>query len=87
MANDEVLARRIKSPAKRGTPLEFWTWSGIRALIRDDEPGLELLPAGDTPAAPPKGRVLVFARDNGAGKTQICVLHPSGEVGILYTES
>jgi hypothetical protein len=87
MAHDEVLAQRIKTPARRGSPLEFWTWSGLAALIRDDQAGFELLPASATPDPPRKGRVAIFARDNGAGKTQLCVIHPSGEVGILYTEA
>lgn len=87
MANDETLARRIKTPANARTPLEFWTFGVLRALFREDQPALELVPAGATPETPKRGRVVLFARDNGAGKTQLCVLHPSGEVGILYTES
>jgi hypothetical protein len=88
MANEEVLARRVKTPAKRGTPLEFWTWSGLRALIRDDEPGLELLPAGATPETPKQGRVVLFARESGAGsgKYQICAMGPGASVQILFTE-
>lgn len=86
--NNEVLAQRIKTPAKRGTPLEFWTWSGLRALIRDDEPGLELLPAGSTPATPKQGRVVVFARESGSGtgKYQLCAMGPGGSVQIIFTE-
>jgi hypothetical protein len=87
MPNDEVAARRIKTPANARTPLEFWTAGRLRALIRPDQAGFELLPAGATPETPTNERVVIFARDRGDGKTQLCVLHPSGEIGILYTES
>lgn len=87
MAEGEMLVRRIKTPANARTPLEFWTFGTLRALFREDQPALELIPAGATPEIPKRGRVVLFARDNGAGKTQICCLHPSGEVGILYTEA
>lgn len=88
MANDEVLARRIKTPARRGTPLEFFTWKGLAALITDDEPGLMLLPAGATPETPRQGRVVLFARESGTGtgKFQFCAIGPSGNVQILFTE-
>lgn len=88
MANNEVLAQRVKSPAKRGVPMEFWTWGGLRALIRDEQPGLELLPAGATPDTPRQGRVVLFARESGSGtgKYQLCVMGPGGSVQILFTE-
>ena len=88
MANDELLGRRIKTPARAQTPLEFWTFGRLRALIRHDEPGLELLPANVTPETPRQGRVVVFARESGTGtgKYQLCAIGPSGSVQILMTE-
>ena len=85
---DEILARRVKSAARRGDPLEFWTWSGLAASIRDDQPGFELLPAGATPETPKQGRVVLFARESGAGtgKFQFCAIGPGGNVQILFTE-
>ena len=40
-----------------------------------------------TPAAPGGNRARLFVRDNGAGKTQLCVLFPTGAVKVLATES
>jgi hypothetical protein len=37
-------------------------------------------------AAPSSGQVRLFARDNGRGKTQLCVQFASGEVQIVATE-
>lgn len=88
MAEGELLARVIKTPARHRTPLEFWTFGVLRALVRSDEPGLELLPAGATPETPKKGRVVIFARESGAdtGKYQLCAMGWGGSVQILMTE-
>ena len=85
---DELLGRRIKTPARAGNPLEFWTRGVLRAFIPDDEPGLALLPAGATPETPRQGRVVLFARESGTGtgKYQFCAIGPSGNVQILFTE-
>jgi hypothetical protein len=40
-----------------------------------------------TPAAPAGNRARLFVRDNGAGKTQLCVRFPTGAVKVLATES
>ncbi len=40
-----------------------------------------------TPAAPPLNAARLFARDNGSGKTQICVRFPTGAVQVIATES
>jgi hypothetical protein len=45
----------------------------------------ELLEIAD-PAAPSANRARLFARDNGVGKTQLCVLFPTGAVQVLATE-
>lgn len=38
------------------------------------------------PAAPSADRAKVFARDNGSGKTQLCVRFPTGAVQVIATE-
>jgi hypothetical protein len=40
-----------------------------------------------TPAAPGGNRARLFVRDNGLGKTQLCVRFPTGTVKVLATES
>ena len=88
MAEGELLGNRVKTPAKYKTPLEFWTFGVLRALVRSDQPALELLPAGETPEVPKQGRVVIFARESGAGtgKYQICAMGPTGSVQIMMTE-
>jgi len=39
-----------------------------------------------TPAAPRTNRARLFVRDNGLGKTQLCVRFPTGAVKVLATE-
>ena len=38
------------------------------------------------PAAPAANEALLYARDNGSGKTQLCVRFPTGAVQVLATE-
>lgn len=38
------------------------------------------------PAAPAANSAVLYARDNGAGKTQLCVRFPTGAVQVLQTE-
>jgi hypothetical protein len=38
------------------------------------------------PAAPPVNQLKLFARDNGSGKTQLCVQFPTGAVQPIATE-
>lgn len=83
----EVLADKITSTANRRGHLELFIGGALRMLLRAEQPGIELLPAGATPDTPPAGRVVFFARDNGAGKVQVCMLPPSGLVQILGTEA
>ena len=40
-----------------------------------------------TPAAPGTNRARLFVRDNGLGKTQLCVRFPTGAVKVLATET
>jgi hypothetical protein len=40
-----------------------------------------------TPSAPPSNHARVFVRDNGSGKTQLCVRFHTGAVKVLATES
>jgi hypothetical protein len=39
-----------------------------------------------TPAAPSANRARLFARDNGLGKTQLCVRFPTGAIQVIKTE-
>ena len=39
-----------------------------------------------TPAAPGANKVRLFARDNGSGKTQLCVRFPTGAVQVIKTQ-
>jgi hypothetical protein len=39
-----------------------------------------------TPSAPAANKARLFSKDNGAGKTQICVLFPSGATQVIATE-
>ena len=39
-----------------------------------------------TPGAPIANRARLFVRDNGLGKTQLCVLFPTGAVQVIKTE-
>jgi hypothetical protein len=45
-----------------------------------------VFPERADPAAPPAGRAVVFARDNGSGETQLCVRFATGAVQVLATE-
>jgi hypothetical protein len=40
-----------------------------------------------TPSAPSSNHARLFVRDNGSGKTQLCVRFPTGAVKVLATES
>jgi hypothetical protein len=46
----------------------------------------ELVEIG-TPSAPSANHARLFVRDNGAGKTQLCVRFPSGAVKVLATQA
>ena len=39
-----------------------------------------------TPAAPPANMARTFVRDDGSGKTQLCVRFPTGDVQVIATE-
>ena len=68
-------------------PFEIHTHGKKRFEIRKDEPAVEGQPVSDTPAAPTgAGKGVFFFRNDGAGKSQLCVRFPSGAVQILATE-
>lgn len=50
------------------------------------ECALELVESPSDFAAPAASRVRIFARDNGAGKTQLVARFPTGAVQVLATE-
>jgi hypothetical protein len=54
-----------------------------RAIVREF---VELQELAATPAQPAANRIRFFCRDNGSGKTQLCVLWPGNAVSVLATE-
>jgi len=40
-----------------------------------------------TPSTPSANDVILYARDNGSGKTQVCVMTSDGVVGVLWTQA
>ncbi len=54
-----------------------------RALIREF---VELQELAATPSQPVANRARLFTRDNGSGKTQLCILWPGNAVTVLSTE-
>ena len=84
---DELVTKRIKSPANPRDPLEVWTNGKIRGVFKPEQPAFEGLPASASPNAPVEaGRGAWFFRNDGAGKSQFCVRFPSGAVQILASE-
>jgi hypothetical protein len=47
---------------------------------------LELQELAATPSQPVANRARLFTRDNGSGKTQLCILWPGNAVTVLSTE-
>ena len=47
---------------------------------------IELTELATDPAAPATNGARLFTRDNGAGKTQVCVRFATGDVAVLATE-
>jgi hypothetical protein len=58
----------------------------IQSFLENGAKGYELSEMTADPAAPAANKVRIFSRDNGAGKTQICALFPTGAVQVLATE-
>lgn len=75
---------RYGAPGKWGigTPgsLFFQNPDGVLAALGAD------LGERTDPPAPPANRAMVYARDNGSGKTQLVVRFPTGAVQVLATE-
>ena len=55
------------------------------ALLLDGGGGIEFVERTD-PAAPGANRATLFVRDNGAGKTQLCVRFNTGAVQAMFTQ-
>lgn len=69
-------------------PLEIVTRGRKRFEVRADEPAIEGAGVSATPSAPVVvGAGVLFFRDRGDGKSQLCVRFPSGATQILSTES
>jgi len=66
-----------------------WTDSGGAHLIRarsDETSFIEMPELGGDIDAPSANYGRIFTRDNGAGKTQLCVRFPTGAVQVIATE-
>jgi hypothetical protein len=68
--------------ATSGGTVFFDTWDDRRIELS----GLLDLVEQSTPAAPTVNTARLFARDNGAGKTQLCVIFNTGAVQVLATQ-
>ena len=74
-ANDthEVLAFR-----------RFWDTEDRLAILGKGI--IRMMEVDGDPPAPDADNVLIFARDNGTGKTELCARFPTGDVQVLATE-
>jgi hypothetical protein len=74
----------------RDPDLAFWRLleqlDGRIAAIERTGSRSELREVSPDPPAPGPDRVRLFARDNGAGKTQLCARFPTGAVQVISTE-
>lgn len=86
MAQQDVFSKRIGTGGSN-EGLEVVTHGRKRMEFLKDQPGLKGEAASATPELPTvPGSGTWFFRDNGAGKSQFCVVFPSGVVQILATE-
>ena len=84
--NKETYRRRIGTGGAR-EQMEVWTHGKKRFTVRATEPAIEGEAIAATPDAPTRlGNGVFFFRNDGDGKSQLCVLYPSGAVQILATE-
>lgn len=90
----------VGSAVGNGTQLELFTKpNGPEAVIQRAvlDPGgnllwktpnfTEMIELGADPSAPAADKARLFLRDNGAGKTQLCVLFATGAVQVLATQT
>ena len=76
-----------RSPAGHGLHGESSTgWAGYFDGRTLTESYQELVEIG-TPSAPPRNHARLFIRDNGNGKTQLCVRFHTGAVRVLATQA
>lgn len=73
-SNDDVLQRKAGAWTNR-TMAQLKTDLAVTTLTEEA-----------TPSNPAANTVRLFARDNGSGKTELCVIFPSGAVQVLATE-
>lgn len=60
--------------------------AGAETFTVDDTGVIEMAEQAADPAAPATGTARLFCRDNGSGKTQVCVRFPTGAIQVLSTE-
>lgn len=82
----EFFSRRIGTGGASDN-FDILTDGQRRFSIRGTAPAIEGRPATATPSAPVEvGAGVLFFRNDGSGKAQLCVRFPSGAVQILATE-
>lgn len=80
-----VLAKWKQASAQTANVLEVRNTSDVIEFRIAPKGFLEFLEQTD-PAAPASNRAVLYSRDNGSGKTQLCVRFPTGAVQVLATE-
>jgi hypothetical protein len=79
-ANQDASARGIYGESSKGVAGYF------KGSVYVDR-FLEMPERATGPSAPAPNRLRLFARDNGSGKTQLCVRFPTGAVQVIKTEA
>jgi hypothetical protein len=80
-----VLANWKQASGQTANVLEVRNTSDVIEFRIAPKGFLEFLEQTD-PAAPASNRAVLYSRDNGSGKTQLCVRFPTGAVQVLATE-
>jgi hypothetical protein len=80
-----VLANWKQASGQTANVLEVRNTSDVIEFRIAPKGFLEFLEQTD-PTAPASNRAILYSRDNGSGKTQLCVRFPTGAVQVLATE-
>lgn len=80
-----VISKMKQASGQTANVLEVQNTSGTVEFRIGPKGFLEFLEQTD-PTAPSSNRAILYSKDNGAGKTQLCVRFPTGAVQVLATE-
>lgn len=80
-----VLTKLKQGNGQTANVIEVQDTSGTIEFRVGPKGFLEFLEQTD-PTAPASNRAILYSKDNGAGKTQLCVRFPTGAVQVLATE-